>query len=229
MRARSLFAGLCVLVGLGAAVASAAPGAPVQGAPAPAPAESFQTVDRTNKVASPDEFARMRAIAARDGRVRLIAGLRTSFTPQGALSSAARQSQRGAIDDATASVLGTLRGTPHNVVHTYETVPYIALELSTRALGRLEATKAVATLQGTGPSRRRSLRAHRSWRPPRTPPSAARAPAARSPSWTPGVQQVASVPPAQPRRVEGGLRGVLLRERRTARAAPRRARRWARA
>ncbi len=89
----------------------------------------------------------MRAVADQEGRVRVIAGLRMSFTPEGALSSASRRSQHDAIDDATAGVLRTLRGTPHDVVHTYETVPYIALELSATALSRLEAAKAVATLQ----------------------------------------------------------------------------------
>ncbi len=119
----------------------------MQGAPEPAPAERFSTDDRTASVASPADFAKMHAVADQEGRVRVIAGLRTSFTPEGALSADGRRVQRTSIDDATARVRRALAGTRHEVVHTYETVPYIALVLSPKALERLEASEAVATLQ----------------------------------------------------------------------------------
>ena len=119
----------------------------MQGAPAPAPTESYSTDDRTSSVASPADFAKMRAVAEDEGRVRVIAGLRTSFTPEGALSGDDRRAQRTSIDDASARVRRALVGTRHEVVHTYETVPYIALVLSPKALEQLEASEAVATLQ----------------------------------------------------------------------------------
>ena len=40
-----------------------------------------------------------------------------------------------------------LSGTPHRVVHTYETVPYVALELSGPAVERLRSAGVVATVQ----------------------------------------------------------------------------------
>ena len=86
--------------------------------------------------------------AAHDkGTVRVIAGLEVPFTPEGRLSATRRGAQHAAIDRATGAVQRALRGTPHRVVHTYETVPYIALELSEPALARLRSAGLAATVQ----------------------------------------------------------------------------------
>jgi hypothetical protein len=85
---------------------------------------------------------------ARDkGKVRVLARLEVPFTPEGRLPATRRGSQHAAIDRATGDVRRALRGTAHRVVHTYETVPYIALELSAPALERLRAAGAVANVQ----------------------------------------------------------------------------------
>jgi subtilisin family serine protease len=127
-----LAAGLA-LVGLALAAGPAA----AQSAPAAAPAS---------------EFDRFRA-AAGDDRVRVIVGLRTPFTPQGALSPGARTAQQDGIDRETVAIRRALRGTGHRVVHTYETVPYIALELSRAALARLEGSRLAASLDEDSLSR----------------------------------------------------------------------------
>src|SRR5690606_29677352 len=51
--------------------------------------------------------------------------------------------QRAATDDARARLLAALDGTDHGVVRSFESVPYVALELSRPALERLEATGVV--------------------------------------------------------------------------------------
>jgi len=145
MVARSLIGGCLVLLSFMFVTAQAA--GPEMGAPEATRAMSVETIDRSRAVAPPSDFAGLEATADREGRVRVIAGLRTDFTPEGDLSRASRQDQRAAIDDATARVRRALAGTPHDVVHTYETVPYIALELSPQALKQLEATEVAATVQ----------------------------------------------------------------------------------
>jgi subtilisin len=87
------------------------------------------------------------AEASAHGKVRVIAGLNVSFKPEGRLSPTGRDAQRRAIDRATGAVQRVLRGVPHRVVHTYETVPYIALELSDAALDRLRSAGVVTTVQ----------------------------------------------------------------------------------
>jgi subtilisin family serine protease len=119
----------------------------IQGAAEPARQERFATIDRTGTVASDAEFERLRAVARASGTVRVIVGLRVSFTPEGALPERSRGSQRAAIARASEAVRAALGGTQYRVIHTYDTVPYIALELSPAALARLQASGLAATLQ----------------------------------------------------------------------------------
>jgi len=144
VRKRALIVAFCCLMGL-SGVAAAQAG--VQGAGEALSSEGFATLDHTGTVAASADFARMRAIAERDGRVRVIAGLRVSFTPEGALGANRRDTQHSEIARATQSVLGALRGTPHRVVHTYRTLPYVALDLSPAAVDRLETPGLAASLQ----------------------------------------------------------------------------------
>lgn len=147
---RRLGFGCCaLLVALGfAAVAAAASEPPVQGAaPSAPPQERFTVLDRAGTEAPATDFDRLRAVAEKRGTVRVIVGLRVAFTPEGALAPAGRTDQRAAIAEATAEVRRAVRGSPHELIHTYDTVPYIALELSGAALDRLEAEGVAATLQ----------------------------------------------------------------------------------
>ena len=120
---------------------------PRQGAVPPPSENEVAQLDRRQTEASAASFDRMRALADRDGRVRVIVGLQVAFAPEGDIGSGARHGQRAAIDRRTAAVREALEGTSHRVVHTYETVPFIALELSPGALRRLEAEGVAATLQ----------------------------------------------------------------------------------
>ncbi len=143
----SLLGGLLsILIGLASANASggAVPGgvAPTE----PTAPEAFATLDHTSATASAADFDSLEAVAEADGTARVIVGLRTAFTPEGAISKAEGADQRAAIDTATADVRAALRGSRHRLIHTYDTVPYVALELSAEALKQLEASGTAASL-----------------------------------------------------------------------------------
>ena len=84
--------------------------------------------------------------AAREGTVRVLVQLRVSARPEGELSSPdAVASQRQAIAAAQSAVLKELAGTSYRVVRTYETIPFLALEVS---LGALQALDESALVMG---------------------------------------------------------------------------------
>ncbi len=138
--------GFCALLCLAVAAAPAA-GQDVQGQAEPEPEERFETVDNRDKTASEADFGRMKVAGAPAGKTRVIVGLKTAFTPEGALPEDRRAAQRSDIARATEDVRRALAGTEHRVIHTYETVPYIALELSPKALDRLQSEGVAASLQ----------------------------------------------------------------------------------
>ena len=80
--------------------------------------------------------------AARSGSVRVIVELRLPagrHVPEGALPSrAAIVAQRQAIAGVRGRVLGKLPASSHRLIHQYDTVPYVALELGPDALAMLE-------------------------------------------------------------------------------------------
>jgi subtilase family protein len=128
-------AGVAVLaLALLPASALAAPGE--VGPPAiPPPPERPQTVDLTGTRAPAADFEALRKQA---GPVRVIVGLQTRFTPEGALGDEAVKQQRAQIDSVRERLVGSLAGTKHRVVNTFETVPSVALELDQDALTALE-------------------------------------------------------------------------------------------
>jgi len=96
--------------------------------------------------------------AARDGRVRVIVELKLPsgpHRPAGLLPSvAAAAAQRQSIVAVGARVLARLQGSGHRVVHRYQSVPYLALELSAadldalqRELRRVEEVRGEAAVQ----------------------------------------------------------------------------------
>jgi subtilisin len=103
--------------------------------------------DRTSAEAPDSAFDAQRAIAAKNGTARVIVGLQTQYRAEGSLSAAAKQDQRAGIDQKRADLLKVLKGTKHQVVHTYNTVPYVALKLSADALDKLEKSGQAASLQ----------------------------------------------------------------------------------
>jgi hypothetical protein len=136
-----------MFAGLATTALPAAAQAAVQGAATPVPEETFATLDRTQTVAPGAAFERMRSAArTKGGKVRVIVGLRVRFTPEGVLTRSAGDLQHRAIADQTSAVRRALGGTVHRVVHTYESVPFIALELSQEALTRLQNSGLAATI-----------------------------------------------------------------------------------
>lgn len=90
----------------------------------------------------------LRDRAAGEGRVRAIVELTPvsgRHVPEALLATAAQIAlQRQAIANAAASVLASVPAADARVVHRYETVPYIALELTPRGLDALDNSPNVA-------------------------------------------------------------------------------------
>src|SRR5262245_8507778 len=81
-----------------------------------------------------------------EGSVRVIVHLATPMTPEGLLTdSASVQGQRQRIASAQNGVLSALAGSSHRVVHRYETLPFLALEVGPGALAILNALGSLIT------------------------------------------------------------------------------------
>jgi subtilisin len=129
-----------------AALAQKGKNGPAASAPS-APAGQPAGFDRTSVQAPDSAFDAQRAVAAKKGTARVIVGLQTQYRAEGSLSAAATQDQRAGIDQKRNDLLKALKGTKHQVVNTYNTVPYVALKLSADALDKLEKSGQAASLQ----------------------------------------------------------------------------------
>jgi subtilisin len=145
MLKQGMAAGLLAATLLVPATASAADGQ-VDSAPVPTP-DPPATLNLAASHAPPADFRPLEAKAAKDGRVRVIVGLQTAFTPEGRLDAAAKRAQHERIREARRQVLDALVGTSHKPIHSYETVPYVALELSEKALEKLQRSGEAASVQ----------------------------------------------------------------------------------
>ncbi len=79
---------------------------------------------------------------AKQGTVRVIVELSLpggTHTPEGDLPSPAIAAQRNDIAAVQHRILSRLRGLSHRVLHTYRTVPHLAMEIGADALAELEA------------------------------------------------------------------------------------------
>ena len=147
MLKQGMAAGVLAAALLVPATASAA-GGKVDNAPAPAPTPDPPAALKLGAQKAPAAaFSRLEAKAAKDGKVRVIVGLQTSFTPEGRLGATAKQGQHKRIKDARDQVLDALAGSPHKRIHSYETVPYVALEVSKQALEQLQRSGEAASVQ----------------------------------------------------------------------------------
>lgn len=108
--------------------------------------DTLTSIDHRSDVASATEFAELSRIADRKGSVPVIVGLRTRFTPEGLLTSDQRRAQRAATESEARRVLRSIHGTRHRVLRTFRTVPYVALELSSAALAKLQSSRRAASL-----------------------------------------------------------------------------------
>jgi subtilisin len=84
--------------------------------------------------------------AQREGSVRVIARLRTDFAPEGGLSRSEVAAQRTGIESAQAGLQAALQGTGYRTLREYDTVPYIALELSPQALRAVQSSPLVSDI-----------------------------------------------------------------------------------
>jgi hypothetical protein len=76
--------------------------------------------------------------AEREGSVRVIVRLRTDFAPEGRLARPEVADQRDEMRDARAGLQEDLGGTGYRVAREFETVPFVALEASPRALEAIQ-------------------------------------------------------------------------------------------
>jgi subtilisin len=140
---------LTTLVALAAAlalllVAPIAWGQPDEVRPSPPPERSGETGTPAGK---PDYSPGLLRKAEREGSVRVIVGLRTDFTPEGRLSRAGVEDQRGGIQSTGEGLRRELSGTGFQTMRKYETVPYIALKLSPEALRAVQNSPRTTTIQ----------------------------------------------------------------------------------
>jgi subtilisin len=110
----------------------------------PVPPDRFPTVDLTATRAPSSDFAKL---APKEGTVRVIVGLQTEFTPEGALDEELVKVQRTRIDTVRERLVRALDGTKHEVVTTFETIPSVALELDADALAALERSGLAASIE----------------------------------------------------------------------------------
>ena len=92
--------------------------------------------------ATPDDSQLLKK-AQREGSVRVIARLRTDFVPEGRLRRAEVADQRARIESAQTGLQAALQGTGDRTVRTYDTIPYIALELPPQALEAVQRSPRV--------------------------------------------------------------------------------------
>lgn len=119
-----------------------------RGAPAnPSPDSRLARLDLRATVASEEQFAPLRAIAAAEGSVRVIVGLRILFRAEGALDGAGVRQQRAQIRSAGDRVIAALRGTGYRVTGRFRFTPSIALELSPEALDAVERSGSAGRIQ----------------------------------------------------------------------------------
>ena len=147
MLKQGMAAGLLAVALLVPAGASASDGKVDRGPAPEPPPDPTAALNATAKQAPAADFSRLEAKAAKTGKVRVIVGLQTSFKPEGRLDAGAKQAQHARIKGARDQVLDALAGSPHKRIHTYETVPYVALELSQEALEQLQRSGEAASVQ----------------------------------------------------------------------------------
>jgi hypothetical protein len=86
--------------------------------------------------------------AAPEGTVRVLVQLQVAAEPEGGLASAeAVAAQRKAIAVAQSALMAELVGTRYRLIRTYETIPFLALEVSSDALRILEASPLVVGIE----------------------------------------------------------------------------------
>ena len=86
--------------------------------------------------------------AEREGSVRVIVRLRTDFAPEGRLDRPEVADQRDEIESAQAGLQENLQGTGYQTLREYETIPYIALNVSPQALRSIQRSSLATDIVG---------------------------------------------------------------------------------
>jgi subtilisin len=81
-----------------------------------------------------------------EGSVRVIVGLEADFEPEGKLSQARADEQRQDIEGAREGLRSELEETEFRTMREFETIPYVALEVSPEALEALERSPKVSSI-----------------------------------------------------------------------------------
>ena len=143
----SLAAALSLLVGI-------APGAAwTQPDPPPDPEKTAAAKKGSKPDAPPKtiDSSRLLKKAEDEGSVRVIVGLKADFEPEGKLSQARATEQREDIEGTREGLQSELEATEFRTMREFETIPYVALELSPEALEALERSPKVATIREDRP------------------------------------------------------------------------------
>jgi hypothetical protein len=85
--------------------------------------------------------------AVREGTVRVLVQLQVAAEPEGALTSAEAVADQRAIAVAQSALMAELVGARYRLIRTYETIPFLALEVSSDALRILEASSLVVGIE----------------------------------------------------------------------------------
>jgi subtilisin len=101
----------------------------------------------TNEQEGTPDSSHLLQKAEREGSVRVIVRLRTDFAPEGRLGRVEAAVQRDGIESARAGLQEQLRGTGYQTLREYETVPYVALKLTPRALRAVQDSPHATTIQ----------------------------------------------------------------------------------
>jgi subtilisin len=104
------------------------------------------TVGQRDLTPSRAEFSALEGQARSQGRVRVIVGLQTRFVPEGHLGDRPARAQRRSIDVQQDRVLEALDGSGARVLHRYDAIPAIALELPVQAVQALQRSGRAATI-----------------------------------------------------------------------------------
>lgn len=103
-------------------------------------------IDTRGRAPEAADVAAIAARAAERGSVRVILGVPRYFVAEGMLDARGQRDQRRAIALAQDELLGRLAGV-ENVVHRYESIPFVNVVLSPEGARRLAATEGLASAQ----------------------------------------------------------------------------------
>ena len=101
--------------------------------------------DTRSEIAAADSFAALQEAADSDGSVRAIVTLQTRWAPGALLDDAARVSQAEAIDALQQQLELSLEGTQYSVIHEYDDLPLLALELDVPAVAGVASVRSGCT------------------------------------------------------------------------------------